>query len=100
MHKDGHELICAAIRGRVLLEFIYDERPRVVAPYCHGISTAGQEVVRAIQVRGASSSGVGFGKLWKIEKMADMRLLNETFTPDDPHYNPDDRAMERIHCRI
>ncbi len=36
--------ICDAIRKRLLLEFRYRGLPRVVEPYCHGISARGVEV--------------------------------------------------------
>jgi hypothetical protein len=94
-------IICEAIRKRALLEFSYHGRLRVVAPYCHGVSARGKEVFRGIQVRGSSpSQGLGFGKLWAIADMVNPRILNETFTPDDPHYNPNDSAMKQIHCGI
>ena len=96
-------LICEAIRTRSLLEFDYHGLHRIVAPYCHGVSTAGHEVLRAVQVRGASSAGrrgLGFGKLWVVSELVGLRLSSERFGPDDPHYNPDDRAMQQIHCRI
>ena len=94
-------IICEAIRRRVLLEFEYGGHSRVVAPYCHGTSVRNAESLRAVQVRGSSSSGgLGFGKLWTIAKMSHLRLTNEPFTPDDPDYNPDDSAMIRIHCRV
>jgi hypothetical protein len=94
-------LICEAIRKRRLLEFHYHGRLRVVAPYCHGVSTRDVEVLRAIQVRGSSSSGgLGFGKLWAVGEMTDLRLLDEAFTPDDPRYNPNDSAMKQIHCCV
>jgi hypothetical protein len=94
-------IICEAIRTRALLEFHYDGRLRVVAPYCHGTSTRGVEVLRAIQVRGLSASGgLGFGKLWTVSKMVGPRLVAETFSPDDPNYNPNDSGMKQIHCRV
>jgi|SRR5258707_8532098 hypothetical protein len=95
------ELICEAIRKRALLEFLYHNRQRVVAPYCCGVSGRGSDVMRAVQVRGVSSSGgLGFGKLWTVAEIAQLRVLDEMFTPDDPDYNPQDRAMTRIYCRI
>lgn len=94
------EAICSAIRTCSLLEFEYEGLHRVVAPYCHG-STGKGEALRAIQVRGASRSrGFGFGKLWMVEKMVDVRLSSEPFVPDDPHYNPRDSAMTTIHCSV
>lgn len=94
-------LICDAIRTRSLLEFDYHGLRRVVAPYCHGVSTRGHEVLRAVQVRGESrAGGLGFGKLWIVADLVGLRLSGEHFEPDDPHYNPNDRAMPQIHCRI
>jgi hypothetical protein len=97
----GTSIVCEAIRKRALLEFSYHGHSRVVAPYCHGISTRGREVLRAVQVRGASSSGgLGIGKLWSVADMVEPRVLTETFIPNDPNYNPDDSGMQQIHCRI
>jgi hypothetical protein len=94
-------LICRAIWKRARLEFQYNGRFRVVEPYCLGISTAGVAVLRAVQVRGSSSSGgYGFGKLWTVAEIQELRLTDETFEPSDPQYNPDDSAMTEIRCRI
>jgi hypothetical protein len=94
-------LICEAIRRRVLLEFHYQGKLRVVAPYCHGVSTRGNEVLRAIQVRGTSrSGGLGIGKLWYVSEIDEPRMLDEAFAPDDRQYNPDDSAMKHVHCRV
>ena len=94
-------IICEAIRRRALLEFEYHGGRRIVAPYCHGISTRGVEVLRAIQIRGfTTSGGYGFGKLWAVRDMQDVRMLDETFIADDPDYNPNDRGMKRVYCRL
>jgi hypothetical protein len=94
------DVICAAIRDCELLELDYDGMRRIVAPYCHGFTSKG-EVLRAIQLRGESRSrGMGFGKLWMVDKMINVRRTGDTFVPDDPHYNPNDSAMTRIHCRV
>jgi hypothetical protein len=93
-------LICRAIRGRLLLEFQYKGRLRVVAPYCHGISTRGLEVLRGIQVGGSGGGGSKVGKLWALEEMVDVRVTDSAYTPDDPQNNPNDTAMKKIHCRV
>ena len=94
-------IICVAIRTRSLLEFDYHGLHRVVAPYCHGTSRRGGELLRAIQIRGGSHSGPrGFGKLWLVAELVNLRLSLESFVPDELHYNPSDRSMYRIHCRI
>jgi hypothetical protein len=93
--------ICEAIRTRSILEFDYRGHRRIVAPYCHGASARGTELLRAVQLRGTSASGqFGTGKLWNVAEMRGVRLLLEAFVPGDPHYNPDDRAMLLIHCRV
>jgi hypothetical protein len=95
------KLLCEAIRKRALIEFFYHDRRRVVAPYCCGISSRGAEVLRAVQVRGEShSGGLGFGKLWTVADIRDLRLLDEAFTADDPNYNPRDSAMTTIYCGV
>jgi len=95
------DIISEAIRRRVLLQFHYDDHLRVVAPYCLGLSTRDIDSLRAVQVRGSSSSNaLGFGKLWTVSKMRDLRMLEETFVPADPNYNPEDKGMKKIYCRI
>lgn len=92
-------IVCGAIRRRTLLRFDYGGKTRLVQPYCHGVSTAGHEVVRAVDVSGRGP-GFGFGKLWLVEKMSAVLDTGTPFSPDDPDYNPHDSAMRTIHCRI
>jgi len=94
--------ICDAIRTRSVLSFDYEGFHRVVEPYCHGISKNG-EALRAIQVGGESRSGkkgLGFGKLWIVAEIQNIQKNGQTFIPDDPQYNPHDKAMKHICCRI
>jgi hypothetical protein len=94
-------IICQAIRRRRKLVFYYNGLRRVVAPYCYGISTRDTEVLRAVQVAGASTSrGYGFGKLWTVSEMSRLELSDEHFEPSDPQYNPDDSAMKAVICRV
>lgn len=94
-------LVCEAIRRRLLIEFEYNGLHRVVAPYCHGISTRNNETLRGVQVHGATRDGrLGFGKFWTISKIRNLRLRDEAFLPNDRNYNPDDKGMKQIHCRV
>jgi hypothetical protein len=101
-NADGSSpIICRAIQQRRRLVFDYNGLRRIVAPYCYGISMRDREVLRAVQVGGASSSqGYGFGKLWTVSEMSRIELSDEHFVPNDPQYNPNDSAMKRIICRI
>lgn len=90
-------IVCDAIRRRALLEFEYNGRVRVVAPYCHGISTRGTEVLRALEMQDGKA---GIGKLWALDQMVNARVLAVNFLPNDPNYNPMDSAMKSICCRV
>jgi hypothetical protein len=93
--------ICDAVQGLLVLEFDYEGHHRVVNPYCHGFTRPREETLRAVQVEGASASGrFGFGKLWTVAKIRNLRTTGRTFVPDDPDYNPNDTAMIEIHCRV
>jgi hypothetical protein len=94
-------IICEAIRQRRLLAFDYKGLRRRVAPYCHGLSRRGEEVLRGVQVGGPSrTGGLGFGKLWLVSEMKNLRCTDERFAPSDPDYNPNDSAMVEIHCHV
>jgi hypothetical protein len=96
-----HGHICRAIQSRTLLEFDYEGHHRIVAPYCHGLTAAEIEVLRAIQIGGSSrSAGFGFGKLWHVAKMLNLCGSDERFLPTDPHYQRNDSVMARICCRV
>jgi hypothetical protein len=101
-NSDGSSpIICQAIQQQRKLIFDYNGRRRIVAPYCYGISTRDTEVLRAIQIGGASSSGgYGFGKLWTVREMSRLELSDEHFEPNDPNYNPNDSAMKRVICCV
>ena len=93
--------ICEAIGAGRMLEFDYDGRHRVVEPYCHGFTRKGAETLRAVQVNSDSrSGGRGFGKLWTVGKIQNLRVAGATFDADDPDYNPDDTALLEIHCSV
>ena len=74
--------ICLAIRARRLLEFDYHGKHRIVAPYCHGITTRGSEALRAIQLGGDTRpGGLGFGKLWLVAEIENLRVTTTSFAP-------------------
>jgi hypothetical protein len=81
--------------------FCADRELSCVAEDRQGDTRRGADALRAVQVRGESASGgLGFGKLWAIAEIQELRALDEAFVPDDPDYNPRDRAMTRIYCAI
>lgn len=49
------DLLCQAITDKHLVQFKYDGRSRIVEPFCCGISTAGNYVLRGFQIRGSDT---------------------------------------------
>jgi hypothetical protein len=95
------ESICDAIKSRAVLVFFYDGGERVVEPHCHGISTAGHEVLRAYQVSGFSRSSEELGwRLFDVDKMGATAQNGQTFAENRSDYNPQDPQMTEIHCRV
>lgn len=93
--------VCDAIESRAILRFSYDGGVRTVEPYCHGISTAGHEVLRAYQIGGYSQSGDPRGwKLFEVAKISGLSETGQTFTANRPGYNPDDQGMSSVHCHV
>lgn len=93
--------ICSAIRSRQVLRFSYDGGWRTVEPFCHGISTAGHEVLRGYQTGGYSESGNPVGwKLFQVSKIAGLMPTGQTFAGARPGYNPNDAAMAAVHCHV
>lgn len=85
-----------AIRNQNLIEFYYDGGTRTVEPYCYGITTAGNEGLRAFQVEGYSSSGKMGWKMFDLGKANDIEVLDEKFSSPRPGYKKGDRGMDRI----
>lgn len=89
-----------AIRNQKLIEFYYDGGIRTVEPHCYGITTAGNEGLRAYQVDGYSSSGRMGWKMYDLGKASSINILDETFDSSRPGYNRGDKGMSRIYQEI
>ena len=93
--------ICEAINSRQVIRFNYKGGLRTVEPFCHGISTAGNEVLRGYQTSGYSESGDPVGwKLFRVSEISNLTITDELFSGTRPGYNPNDSAMATIHCHV
>lgn len=93
--------ICSAIRSQQVVEFYYDGGARTVEPFCHGTSTAGNEVLRGYQTGGYSSSGNPVGwKLFTVSDISGLSVTNTQFPGNRPGYDPNDSAMRNVHCHV
>ena len=76
--------ICQAIGTRAVIEFSYGGGHRVVEPHTHGISTAGNEVLRGYQVSGYSSSQSSpFWRLFDVSRIHRTHRDHRDL-PDEP----------------
>jgi len=95
-------LICEAIREKRLIEFFYENGVRIVEPFACGYGKKGNLLLRAFQVEGYSKSGNPSGwKLFRVDKISQLRILEETFNAYREGYNPfGDSQIPDIICKI
>ena len=94
-------------RQRVIVYYDGDEPGgkglRIVEPVCYGYSKAGNPVLRAWDLEGASHRAY-LGKkplpswrLFRVDKIITFKPTTETFNEPRPNYNPaGDKSMTRI----
>lgn len=91
--------IINAIENQNLLEFEYEGYSRIVEPHCYGLTTKGNEAIRAYQVDGYSSSGRMGWKLYDLSKADNFEILDDIFeTRGD--YKQGDKGMSEIFVEI
>jgi hypothetical protein len=93
--------ICSAINSKKVIRFSYEGSTRLVEPFCHGVSKAGNDVLRAHRIRGYSESEhEPPWRLYIVLKMSNIGIMEDTFSGDRPDYNRNDSDMSTIYCRI
>jgi predicted DNA-binding transcriptional regulator YafY len=94
-------ILCEAIRARRLVRFAYRGGYRIVEPYCHGIDHNGRDVLRGYQTRGYTWSRRGEGwRLFRVDNLADLAIIEDSFDRPRRGYDPHDHAMAAIHYRV
>lgn len=95
-----NDVLILAIKSKLVIRFYYKNQLRVVEPFCYGVSTKGNDVLRGYQIGGYSESGPSPGwRLFRVEDMIAITITKESFDPDRREYNPADPAMARIYQR-
>jgi len=92
--------IIKAIENLNVIEFYYDGELRVVEPHCYGLTTAGNEGLRAYQVDGYSSSGKFGWKLYDIGKADGISITEDSFDGPRTGYKRGDKGMDEIYAEI
>ena len=96
-----NQTICVAINGQHLLRFYYDLGWRTVEPHAHGMSTAGNEVLRAFQTQDVSAPGEPVNwKLFRVDWISNLEWLEATFSEPRPGYKRGDPQMTQIYCEL
>jgi len=94
-------MIIDAIEGNRRLKVNYKGGYRTLEPYCYGISTAGNDSLRAYQIDGYSNCGESTNwKFMNTKKIEDIQLLNDNFIPNNPDYSRGDKMMKVIYKQI
>jgi hypothetical protein len=96
-----HTIICDAIKNKRLLQFSYDDFTRIVEPHLLGQKSSGKDALSAYLVRGyTESERQPYWRSYSVEKMEFIIMLDERFENAREGYNPNDKTMQRIYCRL
>ena len=99
MEDDIKKVICSAIQSKKMIQFNYEDSTRVAEPYCYGESKAGNEVLRAFQIKGHSKSGNPVGwKLFRSSKMENIMVTDEYFAIG--HHYSKEPVIKNFYCCI
>lgn len=94
------ELVCNAIANKRLIRFMYKDDLRIAEPHCCGKNSKGIDLLRAYQTRGGSNSDEMGWKLFTLDKMENLALLDETFDGPRPDYVRGDSQMQFIYQQL
>jgi hypothetical protein len=92
--------ICDAIRLKHVVCLVYRGGVREVEPYVYGRNSAGDELLRAYQLRGASRSGTPGWKMFRVDDISSATVTFEPFTAPRAGYDPADAVITFVNCRI
>lgn len=95
-------IILNAIENQKLLEFDYDGCRRVVQPHIYGHSTdRSKRQISTYQIRGESNTGgLPAWRTFDLDKIENLKMLNEHFSKPAEGYNPRDPKFRKIISQI
>jgi hypothetical protein len=92
--------ICTAIHKRRLLQFYCEPGDRVVEPYAYGLGDGGHELLRAYQRAGQSHSREEGWKLFRVDELQDILILEDSFEAPRLGYMRNDPSMTQIYAEL
>lgn len=96
---EEHE-ICDAIHKRRRVRFWYRGGMRTVEPYAYGIADGGHPILRGYQVSGYSRSREHGWKLFRVDEVRELTMLEEVFESPQEGYMRNDPTMTKIYCEL
>lgn len=97
---EKRDLLCRAIAGKLLVQFKYDGRSRIVEPFACGINAAGNYVLRGFQIRGSDKTKPLCWRVYELSAISQLSVTQHSFKGKREDYDPADSAMTEIFCRI
>lgn len=90
--------VCRAVRQGLMMRLTYGGRERLVAPYIHGRTSAGSEVLLCVQVEGGSASqDPSPWRLLHLDLVTALDVLDGVFAPSADAL-PVSREVPEVHC--
>ena len=96
-----NQTIINAIKNMEILSFTYKDNHRIVEPHTYGMGSDGDDLLRAYQVRGYSSSGrLPKWRLFEVNEINNLSPTGEKFNGARPDYHRNDQAMDHIYAQL
>lgn len=96
-----NQTIINAIKNMEVLSFIYEGNPRIVESHTYGMSSGGDDLLRAYQVGGYSSSGkLPKWRLFEVNKIYNLSPTGEKFNGVRPGYHRNAQVMDYIYAQL
>lgn len=94
------DIICEAIKSQKRIKVVYEGTERVIEPHTFGLDKLGNAKIRASQASGYSESGNLNLKLFIVDKISDIKLLNENFEVNSFYRHGSDKGIPEIISQI
>lgn len=95
------KLLIDAIEQRRIIELMYDGFYHKVEPYIYGVYMHSSIAVMAYQIAEESKNAIV--PAWKnffIDKIESLKVMEQTFLPNQRDYNPHNQRFKKIFAKI
>ena len=98
--KPMNSEIHTAIHKRRLLQFYCEPGDRVVEPYAYGVGPGGRELLRAYQRAGQSHSREEGWKVFHVDELQNIFILDDGFEAPRLGHVRNDPSMTKIYAEL